>query len=395
MMVLDRFALALGAVVDDATDLVENIARRLPARLIQGRAEVVRCRGTTQSGAQCKRRSVPDSAYCHQHHNQAKSDGRLFIIIEARDKAARMTGELSRKTWTATVGATSRLAAMSPKRRSQVQSGKQTSGVRQVARRIVESLQARKRWVTSAMVVLLVAAVPVAFLTLADGDLGVLAGFAREIIPRNPPAVEGDANTFGRQETPTVEPNAAGRFTLNGTRTPGTDFAGAYVSNVERLSADTSMLQIYVPAGVEGTYQAVVTASEDMEYQCVILLQYSDRLYCVGPSLPEASQINFRIFRIDDVDGSQHLVFETNYTTDEFAPLATPSPVLPIYGGAFTWPDRFDKVEIRKEHQSSAMLAPLSALLGVVLLLMYRTLWQREHRLNRRLVESQELGPIH
>ena len=100
------------------------------------------------------------------------------------------------------------------------------------------------------------------------------------------------------------------------------------------------MLLIFVPAGVEGAYRAIVTASEGVEYQCVILLQYTDRLYCIGPSLPEASEINIRIFRIDEVDGSQTLVFETNYTTGEFAPLATPSPAVPTYGGSFIWPDR-------------------------------------------------------
>ena len=399
MMVLDRFTHALGAVVEDATDIVENIARRipryLPARLMQGRAEVIRCRGKTQSGAQCKRRPVADSPYCHQHRNQAKSDGRLLIIIDARDKAARVTSDISRKTWRATLGATSRLAAFSPRARSQVQSDEQSSGMRQFAGRIMEFLQAQKRWVTSAMVLLLVTAVPIAFLTLADGDLDSLAGFAREIIPRNQRSVQGDPNTLGRQQTPTGEPNAAGGFTLNGTRTPGTDFAGAYVSSVEQLSANNSMLQIFVPAGVEGSYQAVVTISEEVEYQCVILLQYSDRLYCIGPSLPSASQINLRIFRVDEVDGSQHLVFETNYTTGEFAPVATPSPVVPTYGGAFTWPDRFDKVEIRKEQQSSAMLAPLSTLLGIVLLLLYRVHGRREHRLVRRLVESPQLEPVH
>jgi len=393
MMVLDRFALALGAVVDDATDLVENIARRLPTRLIRGRAEVVRCRGTTHSGAQCKRRPLPDSVYCYQHRNQAKSDGRLLVVLDMRNKATRMTGDLSRKTWRATVGATSRLAALSPMRRSQVQSGEPTAGVRQVARRIVESLQAQKRWVASAMVLLVVAAVPISFLTLADGDLGVLAGFAREIIPLNPPAGEGDPNAFGRQETPTDEPNAEGRFTLDGT--PGTDFTGAYVSNVEHLSANNSLLQINVPAGVDGTYLAVVTASEEVEYECVILLQYSDRMYCIGPLLPDASQINIRIFRIDEIEGSQYLVFETNYTTGEFAPLATPSPAFPVYGGAFIWPDRFDGVEIRKEQQSSAMLAPLSALLGVVLILIYRVQAHREHPLNHRLVDGHELEPAH
>lgn len=317
MMVFDRFAIALGTVVDGATDGVENITRglpwHLPARLKEGRAEVVRCRGTVKSGAQCKRQPVPGSAYCYQHRNQAKLDGRLLVVIGARDKAARITSDLFRKAQTATVSATSRLAFLSPNLRAQVLLGELISGVRQVATRTVESLQAQRRWITSAIVLVFVAAVPIAFLILAVGDLDSLARFAREIFPRNLPAIARNSN-------------AAGLFTQDENRPPGTDFAGAYVSGVEHLSASSSMIQIFVPAGVEGTYQAVVTVSERVEYQCAILHHYPFWLYCIVPSLTEASQINLRIFRIDEIDGSQFLVFEANYTTGEFAPLAAPSP---------------------------------------------------------------------
>ena len=399
MMVFDRFVIALGAVVDDATVVVGSLARRLPwhlpTRLMEDQAEVVRCRGTTQSGAQCKHRPVPGSAYCYLHPNQAKSDGRLMVVIGARDKAAKMTSDLSWKTWTATVSATLRLAALSLKLRAQVLIGEGISGLRRVGMGTVELLQVRRKWVTFAMVLLFVAAIPIALLTAADSDLNSLARFAAEIISRNPPAREGNPNTFGRQDTSTEDTDATGLFTIDEARTPGTDFSGAYVSRVEHLSADSSMIQIFVPAGVEGTYLAVVTASEGQEYECVILPQFTDQLYCIGPLLPQASQINVQILKINEVDGSQSLVFETNYTTGEFAPLPTPAPVLPTYGGAFIRPDRFDRVEIRKEQQSSAMLAPPSALIGVVLLLMYRMPSQREHRLNHRLVESHEFGPLH
>ncbi len=121
-------------------------------------------------------------------------------------------------------------------------------------------------------------------------------------------------------------PNAAGLFTQDEARTLGTDFAFAYASSMEHLSADSSMFQIIVPAGVEGTYIAVVTASEVVEYRCIILQPYTDRLHCIGPPLPEASQISLRIFKIDELYGTQILVFETNYTTGEIAALATPSP---------------------------------------------------------------------
>jgi hypothetical protein len=123
-MIFDRFAIALGAVVDDATDGVENIARDLPrhlsARLKEGQTEFVRCRGTVKSGAQCKRRPISGSAYCYQHLNQAKLDGKQFVVIGARDKAARMTSDFSRKAWIATVGATSRLVALSLKLRARL-----------------------------------------------------------------------------------------------------------------------------------------------------------------------------------------------------------------------------------------------------------------------------------
>ena len=79
------------------------------------------------------------------------------------------------------------------------------------------------------------------------------------------------------------------------------------------------MLQIFVPAEVEGTYQAAVAASEGLEYECAILHHYTDRLYCIGPRLPGESQINLRVFKLDEVEGSQRLVFETNYTVETAA----------------------------------------------------------------------------
>ena len=295
---------------------------------------------------------------------------------------------LFRTTWAGTDNVETHLAASSTIVRARVVFSERISGVRQLARRMMDSLQVQRRWVIFAMVLLFVAAIPIAFLSVADGDLSSLVRFVSEIIPRNGPAGAGNANSVGRQETPTHDPN-------DGTRTPGTDFAGAYILSVEHLSADSSMLKIRVPAGVEGSYQAVVTVSDVLEYKCTFLSHYTDRLYCIGPLLPAMREINIRIFGIDEVDGSQNLVFETNYTTGEFGPLATPSPVFPIYGGAFTWPDRFDQVEIRNKQQSSTILAPLSALLSVALLLMYRMLSQGEHRLNRLQVESHDIGPLH
>ena len=376
----------MSTVVDGASVALESITRHLSRYLKKG--QVVRCRGTIESGAQCKRRPIAGSAYCFQHWDQPNSDGRLMVVIQARDKAARLTTDLSRKAWAATVRASSRLTALSPNLRAEVLTRARALDVRQVVNWMLEFLQTRRRWVTSAMVLAFLAVVPIAILKGADVDLSSLFSFSREIISRNPAVVDGDHPTSGRQDSPGDDPNASGRLNSEGPRSPGTDFAGAYVSHVEHLSADSSMLQIVVPAGVEGTYKAIVTGSEPLEFQCVILHHYTDRLYCVGARLPDGSEINLRIFRIDEVEGSQTLVFETNYTTGELTPPAAPSPVVPTYGGAFTWPDRFDQVEVRKEQQSSARLSPPSALIGVVLLLLYCRLTQREHRQRARLIQT-------
>ena len=302
---------------------------------------------------------------------------------------------VDRKIWAATLTGTTRQESSSPNVLARVLSSQGISRVHQLSIRLMDSLQRQRRWVISAMVLLFVALISITFLTITDGGLSSLARLAREIIPRNPPVLEGNANTFGLQEAPSEEPNDAGLFAADSTRTPGTDFAGAYVLSVEHVSTDSSMLRIRVPAGVEGTYKAVVTVSERLEYECVFLHHSTDSLYCVGPLLPEASKINLRIFKIDEADGSQNLVFETNYSIGKFAPQATPSPVFPIYGGAFTWPDRFNGVEIRKEHQNSAILAPLSALLSLALLLIYRRLSRGEHRLNRWPIETHGISPLH
>ena len=52
MMDFDGLMLTLWAVVDDVPVVVENLARHLPARRKAGRAEAVRCRASTKTGAQ-------------------------------------------------------------------------------------------------------------------------------------------------------------------------------------------------------------------------------------------------------------------------------------------------------------------------------------------------------
>jgi hypothetical protein len=199
---------------------------------------------------------------------------------------------------------------------------------------------------------------------VANIDLVSLVGFASETSPRSPSALAANADAAGNQESSTAGVNPM-LVTADGIYAPGTDFRGAYVLGVEHLSEGRSMLEIYVPAGVEGDYQAIVTAAESLEFQCVVLHHYTDRLYCIGTRLEDGSQVNVSIFRIDDGQDSQTLIFQADYTTGEDIPLVVPTqPAFVPYGGGFTWPDRFDDIERQREIESSRLLWPLSTILG-------------------------------
>ena len=412
MMDLTRFANVLGAAVDDAfLDL-----RRALRRLRPNRNDVVdhaeRCHGTTKSGARCKRNPVPGSKYCFQH----RQDKGMLLVVDMRDKAAKTTTEISQKAKAAVVGGASQLVPSSPNlgarvrrekwisrmRRSAkgflesidprngrgasgdsatqygelgpnlrvlVSGSRGVSGARYNARRILGSLGAERRWLVAAVMVVAVAAILYLIVSLAD--LNPLIAFAREIVSRT---TEVSTASIQDPQAPGEQPVEGGgplsTFGEEVAGPPGTDFRGAYVSNVEHLSNESSMLEIFVPAGVEGEYHATVTGSEGLEFECVILHHYSDRLYCIGARLLDGSQVNVKIFWISALDGSQMLVFETNYTTGEVVlppPIPTQPSIVP-YGGGFTWPDRFDGIQQRREQESTRALWPLSAISGLAAL---------------------------
>ena len=127
------------------------------------------------------------------------------------------------------------------------------------------------------------------------------------------------------------------------------------------------MIRIFAPSAGESSYQAIVAGSELLDYQCVTLEGLKDRLYCVGPRLQGDGLIRMSVFRADSEGGSSQTVFETEYYFTD-APVPTVStPVVPnIYGGGFTWPDRFDRAEVQRESESSRALQPLSLLLALI-----------------------------
>jgi hypothetical protein len=184
-------------------------------------------------------------------------------------------------------------------------------------------------------------------------------------------------------------------FSAAATPPPEGEFGGAYVLGVTHLTDNSSLVRMFVSSVPEGSYHAVVVGSEELDYQCLTLEGLADRLYCVGPRLHGDGLIRLSLFRINEANGTQVVVFETEFNFAD-APIPTDStPVVPIvYGGGFTWPDRFDGAEIQRENQSSERLWPLSLLLGFVPYV-YHILSQRGHRLKRPLVESHELEPAH
>jgi hypothetical protein len=384
--------LLIETIAQSASVLADNIARRLSGNSRRYRSILARCRATTESGAQCKRRPVSGSDYCHQHRGSAKSDGRLFVVLGARDKAAKATSEFTRMTRTAAVRATTRLTALGPTLRAEALPREGVLGLRQVARRAAQTLRMQNRWVISGIALALVVAASIAILKVANVDINSLNGFSGQIIPRNALATGRDSEPPNGQEAQDSNPTEL--FTGAVAFVPGTDFRGAFISGVEHLSGNSTMLEIFVPAGVEGNYHAIVTASEGSEFQCVILHHYTDRLYCIGARLQEGSQVNVRIFRIDEVQGSSSLVFETDYTTGDFVPLPQPTqPAIVPYGGGFTWPDRFDDIERQREQESTKFLWPLSTVSGVAALwLMIRV--RRALRQTKRLIGRGMPHPI-
>ena len=258
----------------------------------------------------------------------------------------------------------------------------------------MESLIVQRRWAAFAIATALVAAGLIAILRVANVDLNSLTDIISGIIPRSPSGTGRDPELLNGQAASTTGSNPIDLSIEDGPKIPGTDFRGAYVSGVEYLSNGSSMLEIIVPAGVEGDYTAVVAASESLEFQCVILHHYTDRLYCIGERLQEGTQVNVRIFRIDEGRGSQDMVFEANYTIGEFVPppQSTPAAFVP-YGGGFIWPDRFDDIERQREQESARFLWPLSTISSAAALwLLVRV--RRNIGQTKRLIERGAPHPV-
>ena len=255
-------------------------------------------------------------------------------------------------------------------------------------------------WVVVGLAIVIVVTARLVTSALADSSRELLVGSGgrdRSGAVQEAPLVDSSQGPFTFPETPQA-PGIVLPFELllvAPTPDPANDFEGAQVLGVTHLSATSSMMHINAPGESEGVYRAVLTTSEELEFQCLTLEGYANRLYCVGPRLQEGSLIGVRIFRVDMDSSSQVLIFETEYQFRAVEGPVVPTPFAPTtYGGGFTWPDRFDGAQIQRERQSSKMLWPLSALI-VLAPLVYRILTNLDHKHRRRLVEKPAFDPAH
>lgn len=111
---------------------------------------------------------------------------------------------------------------------------------------------------------------------------------------------------------------------------PGSGFSGAYILGVSHTSSTRSMLRIYVPAGLEGNYGAIVKISQEEEFHCVVMEEQIRELICVGPRLSQG-MATIKIFRLIEGGSSATMVFETSYYVLEeyaFVPDLPPAPTL-------------------------------------------------------------------
>lgn len=280
----------------------------------------------------------------------ATLNSRLLIVLEARDKVASKMHELSPSARTAInrlVRAALRLTKLTMilrERGSLVAEG--MPGVRQAMEAVWETLRNRRAWVIIA------------------GTLAIALGGTRGAMR----LMVNSGETLDPEKAPSPSEGLIplAPFMPSGTDSPVVDFLGAYVLEVTHLSTDSSMIGISFPVELEGDYRAVVTMAEEQDFQCVILAYYPHRLYCAGPLLEEGKLARIRVFRIDEGQALQRLVFETQYYIGEAPRPVNVTAAVPVpYGGGFTGPDRFNDIERERERASSVLLWPLSIVLAI------------------------------
>ena len=326
-------------------------------------------------------------------------------IVEARKRVVSRRGNLlllGDSVANKVLEGESRLANWGPNTRSSLLLNRAASNLQSLKGRLTEAYGGQKLWAAVGVVIVIVVAARLVTSALANSSRELPVGSGgrdRSRAVQDAPLVDSSQGPFGFPETP-QPPGIVLPFELllvAPTPDPASDFEGAQVLGVTHLSATSSMMMMHIkaPSDSERVYKAVLTTSEDLDFQCLTLEGYANRLYCVGPRLQEGTLIGVRIFRVDEDTGSQVLIFETEYHFLEAEVPVIPTPFVPTtYGAGFTWPDRFDQAKVQREEQSSEMLWPLSGLFAFVPMA-YRILARRDQMQRSRLVNTPEFDPVH
>ena len=307
------------------------------------------------------RRATPAGTRSSQKIEQPQSG--LMIVLEARGKSALSNRSLSEgATMLGTVaipGVATAEEFTASLRRAYSADGYSVEGS---SRFLLPGTSFRgiPSWLLIGSAMVLLVAIPLVVLQVMSPRFRGLGAL--------PAQVSGEPSSGGREGQSSG--SSAASPSVGGATIPGADFTGAYILEVRHLSSTRTMIRIYVPSGLEGQYQAFVEMSPAIEFQCVVLEDRTNELFCIGPRLP-TGKADIKIFHLNDEGSSPAPVFEVSYfiVEDTIRPAPVfPEPLPPVapYGTGFTWPDRFNEAEAEREAASNTVLAPASALVTML-----------------------------
>jgi hypothetical protein len=94
---------------------------------------------------------------------------------------------------------------------------------------------------------------------------------------------------------------------------PVSDQIDASVYALSNLEDEQLLITIQLPGNAEGNYRVTVN---DLSYHCIVLTQYSDRLYCNGPSPGGGKYALLKLYK----EGNDQPVFEEQIGTPVLPP---------------------------------------------------------------------------
>ena len=186
----------------------------------------------------------------------------------------------------------------------------------------------KSRWIVLAIAFVAIVAIP-GYLIAKNYSEREAFTFSGRVISQESDTAE-PKKTLVPTSTWTPRPSATQRPTLTPIFTPsstnpsipGFDFSGAFVIEVVHLEeGGQSMVKIFVPRVIVGEFLAEVQILwTTWNYNCLLIDESKDRLFCVGPRLPPSDQAIIRVFEVLIDPEEELLVFETEFVVFEYIP---------------------------------------------------------------------------